>query len=42
MEISNETPCIAIFNKQKSFSKAEKREVKKVLFGGWDQWEGGI
>jgi hypothetical protein len=36
----NETPCIAILNKQKCLSlKTENRKVKQVLSGGWYQWE---
>jgi hypothetical protein len=38
----NETPCIAILNKQKSllFSKTEVSKVRQFLFGGRYQWEG--
>jgi hypothetical protein len=39
----NETPCIAILNKQSFFflPKIENREAKQVLSGGWYQREGG-
>jgi hypothetical protein len=36
MEMSHETSCIYILNKQKCpFSKIENRKVKQVLSGSW-------
>jgi hypothetical protein len=37
----NETPCIAILNKQKNFffSKLGNRKLKQVLSGGYQQQE---
>jgi hypothetical protein len=36
MEMSNETPCVAILNKQKYlFSKTKDKKVKEVLSGCW-------
>jgi hypothetical protein len=30
-----------VLNKNTYFEKIGNRKVKQVLFGGWDQWEGG-
>jgi hypothetical protein len=41
LEMYNESPRIAILNKQKClFSKMKDRKVKQVLSGCWFQWEG--
>jgi hypothetical protein len=38
----NETPCVAILNKQKChFSKMKEKKVKQVLSWDWYQWEEG-
>jgi hypothetical protein len=42
MEMSQETPSVAILNKQKClFSKTEDRKVNQVLTGGWHSGRGG-
>jgi hypothetical protein len=39
----NGTLCIVVFNKKKNlfFPKKNGRNVKKILSGGWHQWERG-
>jgi hypothetical protein len=38
----NETPCLAMLNKQKYFKKMENRKIKQILSEGWYLQVGGV